>query len=132
MAELLGLRIDKYLWAVRVFKTRTLATEACDKGRVLIGDVAVKPSRGVKPGDMITVKKPPVVHTFKVLGLLSNRLSADKVKEFVQELTPDEEFQKYQQMRSGAFVIRDRGAGRPTKKDRRQMDKLTDQEDDGQ
>lgn len=125
-----NIRIDKYLWAVRVFKTRTLATEACDKGRVLIGDMNVKPSRNVKTGDIITVKKPPVVHTYKVLALLNNRLSAEKVKDYVLELTSEEELQKYQNMRTGAFVLRDKGAGRPTKKERRQLDKLTDQEDE--
>ncbi|HEX3006084.1 MAG TPA: RNA-binding S4 domain-containing protein [Bacteroidales bacterium] len=125
-----NLRIDKYLWAVRVFKTRTLATEACDKGRVSVADVNVKPSRSVKPGDIITVRKPPVVHTYKVLALLSNRLSAEKVKDYVLELTSEEELQKYQIMRAGAFVVRDKGTGRPTKKDRRQIDKLSDQEDD--
>src|SRR5512145_194807 len=125
-----NIRIDKYLWAVRIFKTRTLATEACDKGRVLIGDINVKPSRNVKTGEIITVKKPPVVHTYKVLALLNNRLSAEKVKDYVVELTTEEELQKYQIMRAGAFVVRDRGAGRPTKKERRQLDKLTDQEED--
>lgn len=125
-----NIRIDKYLWAVRVFKTRTLATEACDKGRVLIGDMNVKPSRNVKTGDIITVKKPPVVHTYKVLALLNNRLSAEKVKDYVLELTSEEELQKYQNMRTGAFVLRDKGAGRPTKKERRQLDKITDQEDE--
>lgn len=119
------IRIDKYLWAVRIFKTRTLATEACDKGRVMVGDASAKPSRNVKPGDLITVRNPPVIHTYKVLGILGNRLSAEKVKEYVQELTPEEELQKYQIMRNEAFIIRDRGAGRPTKKERRQMDKLT-------
>lgn len=125
-----NIRIDKYLWAVRVFKTRTMATEACDKGRVSIGDINVKPSRSVKLGDLITVRKPPVVHTYKVLALLNNRLSAEKVKDYVQELTPEEELNKYQIMRTGAFVLRDRGAGRPTKKERRQLDKLTDQEEE--
>ncbi len=125
-----NIRIDKYLWCIRVFKTRTLATEACDKGRVLVGENNVKPSRNVKTGDIITVRKPPVLHTYKVLGLLHNRLSADKVKEYVQELTTDEELQKYQIMRTEAFVLRDKGAGRPTKRERRQIDKLTDQEED--
>ena len=125
-----NIRIDKYLWAIRVFKTRTLATEACDKGRVLIGGQNIKPSRGIKIGDIITVRKPPVVHTYKVTGLLHNRLSAEKVKEFVQELTSEEELQKYQIMRTEAFVLRDRGTGRPTKRERRQIDKLTDSEED--
>jgi ribosome-associated heat shock protein Hsp15 len=124
------IRMDKYLWAVRIFKTRTQATEACDKGRVTVGDISVKPSRSVKSGDIITVRKPPVVHTFKVLGLLNNRLSAEKVKEYVLEITPQEELEKYHHMRNAAFVFRDRGAGRPTKKDRRQIEKLTDQEED--
>ena len=125
-----NIRMDKYLWAVRIFKTRTQATEACDKGRIIVGNIAVKPSRSVKTGDIITVKKPPVVHTFKVLDLLHNRLSAEKVKDYIQELTPDEELQKYQIMKTESFVLRDRGAGRPTKRERRQLDKLTDREEE--
>lgn len=123
--ETASVRIDKYLWAIRVFKTRTLATEACDKGRVTIENVNVKPSRTVKVGDLIMVRKPPVVHSFKVLGLLHTRLSAEKVKEFASELTTEEELQKYHLSKIGANVIRDKGAGRPTKKDRRDITKIT-------
>jgi ribosome-associated heat shock protein Hsp15 len=127
--ETTNIRIDKYLWATRIFKTRTQATEACDKGRVLIDNVNVKPSRGVKIGDIIFVRKPPVMHSYKVVGLLHTRLSADKVKEFITELTSEEELLKYQLSRMNAFVVRDRGAGRPTKRDRRQIDQLTDPEE---
>lgn len=128
--DALNIRMDKYLWAIRVFKTRTQATEACEKGRVMIGDVNVKPSRSVKTGDIITVRKPPVVHTYKVLGLLHTRLSAEKVKEYVTELTSEEELQKHQLAKNEAFISRDRGLGRPTKKERRQLDKLTVIEDE--
>lgn len=125
-----SIRMDKFLWSVRIFKTRTLATEACDKGRVLINDQTVKPSRNVKTGEIILVKKPPVVHSYRVLKLLHNRLSADKVKEYIEELTPQEEIDKHILARKSAFVVRDPGAGRPTKKERRQLDKLTDFDED--
>ena len=116
-------RIDKWLWAVRIFKTRSLATEACKKGRVLILDQAVKPSRLIRTGDLVQVKKPPVIYTFKVLDLLEKRLSASAVKEYVENLTPDEELDKLK-VKDGFFITRDRGTGRPTKKERRIIDKL--------
>jgi ribosome-associated heat shock protein Hsp15 len=116
-------RIDKWLWAVRIYKTRSLATEACKKGRVLILDQAVKPSRLIRTGDLIQVKKPPVVYTYKVLGLLGKRLSASAVKEFVENRTPEEELDKLK-VKDGFFIARDRGSGRPTKKERRIIDKL--------
>ena len=116
-------RVDKYLWAVRIYKTRSLATEMCKKGRVLMGDMPVKPSRSVDRGDLIQVKKPPVVHTVRVLEPLQKRVGAKVVHEYMEDLTPQEELDK-RKMQDDFFVKRDRGAGRPTKKERRQLDKL--------
>lgn len=118
------LRIDKWLWAVRIFKTRTIAAEECTKGRVLISGVAVKPSRIVKLGDVIIVRKPPVVHTFKVTGLIKSRVSAQLAKENMLDLTPEDELAKRELARLDINFQRDAGAGRPTKKDRRLIDKV--------
>jgi ribosome-associated heat shock protein Hsp15 len=120
------LRIDKFLWAVRIYKTRSIAAEACSKGQVTINDMTLKPSRHVNVGEIITVRKSPMVHTYEVKGLLHNRLSAEKVKEYINELTPDEEFQKVEIMRLQKNETRDRGIGRPTKRDRRDIEKLKD------
>lgn len=119
------IRMDKFLWAVRIFKTRTLAADACAKGQVTISGLTVKPSRHVAVGEVFMVRKPPMVHTYKVLGLLNNRLSAEKVKEFIEEITPDEEFHKLEMVRLQRNGIRDRGTGRPTKKERRDIDRFT-------
>lgn len=119
------IRIDKYLWAVRVYKTRTLAANACGKGQVTINGMTVKPSRLVKIGEEIIVRKPPIIHTYRVLALLENRLSAQKVKEYIEEITPSEEFLKLVINRMQKNAIRDKGSGRPTKKERRQIDRFT-------
>jgi ribosome-associated heat shock protein Hsp15 len=115
-------RIDKFLWAVRIYKTRTLAAEACDKGRVIIDGNSVKSSRHIKTGDILLISKPPVIHTFKILKVLSTRLSAELVKQYIEELTSAEEFLKAENLRLQKNPARDRGAGRPTKRDRRKMD----------
>ena len=120
------IRIDKFLWAVRIYKTRTLAAEACGKGQVTINGVSVKPSRSVKSGEEIEVRKPPIVRSYKVLGLLNNRLSAEKVKEYILELTTEEEIKKLELARMQRSGIRDRGTGRPTKKDRRDIEGFQD------
>jgi ribosome-associated heat shock protein Hsp15 len=117
------IRVDKWLWAVRLFKTRNQATEACKKGRILIREQPVKPSRILKVNDIIQVKKPPVVYSFKVTGLLAKRLSARLVKEYVEDITPEQELKKLK-VRETFFLSRDKGSGRPTKKERRTMDKL--------
>ena len=117
-------RIDKFLWSVRLFKTRTLAAEACEKHHVLVNGAEVKPSRNVKAGDTLTVKKMPMVHTYEVLGLIDKRQSAPLVKNFIADTTPPEETEKAAMARMTASAYRDRGAGRPTKKDRRDIDKL--------
>ncbi len=118
-------RIDKYLWSVRLFKTRTLAAEACERHRVLVNDMEVKPSRNIKIGDRLTVKKPPIVYTYDVIGLIDKRQSAPLVKNYITDTTPQDELEKAESSRMTAFVQRDRGAGRPTKKERRDIDKLT-------
>ena len=120
------IRIDKYLWAVRIYKTRTLATEACGKGQVSINGVSVKASRSVKVSEEIVVRKPPIVRTYKVLGLLNNRLSAEKVKDYLTELTSEEEIKKLELARLQRSGVRDRGTGRPTKKDRRDIEDFQD------
>lgn len=117
-------RIDKWLWAVRIFKTRSQASEACRKGRILINDVQVKPSRVIKEGEIVIVKKPPVTHQFKILGLLENRQSAKGIVNFVEDLTPEEEKEKLEIKKHIGFEIRDRGIGRPTKRERRLIDHL--------
>ncbi len=121
------IRIDKYLWAVRLFKTRTLATDACKKGRVVINEIHVKPSRVVLSGDIITLRRMPVTYTFKVLVPIGNRVSAKLVFQYIEDLTPEDEKSKLLVARMpGAFGVRDRGMGRPTKKERRIIDDLFD------
>jgi len=118
-------RIDKYLWAVRVFKTRSLASEAYRKGKVSVDDMPAKASRMVSTGDVIEVKKMPVVYSYKVLDPIEKRVGAKIVDNYVKNVTPEEELQKLK-MTDDFFVKRDRGMGRPTKKDRRQLDDLMD------
>lgn len=123
MGEENEVRVDKWLWAVRIFKTRSLATEACRKGKVLILDQAVKPSRLLRPGDIIRVRKLPVIYTYRVLGLSGKRLSAGAAQELVENLTPESEMDKLR-VKDSFFIVRDKGSGRPTKKDRRTIDKI--------
>ncbi|MEE4286023.1 MAG: RNA-binding S4 domain-containing protein [Mariniphaga sp.] len=124
MAE--SVRIDKWLWAVRVFKTRSQATEACKKGRVEIGDLPVKPSREVHPGDVVKVRKPPLTRSFKVLMLAEKRMSAKLATGFVEDVTPPEEFEILEMQKQMNWNSRERGAGRPTKKERRKLDDFFD------
>jgi ribosome-associated heat shock protein Hsp15 len=119
-------RIDKWLWAVRIFKTRSQAAEACKKGRIVIDGMEVKPSRVIKTGDILLVRKLPVVYTLRVKELVENRLPAARVKEFAEDLTSPEELAKLN-VKDSAFFTRDRGTGRPTKKDRRLMDDIINQ-----
>ena len=119
-----NLRIDKWLWAVRIFKTRSQASEACKKGKVLIGDIQVKPSRVIKVGEIIFVKRPPLTYQYKVLGLLGKRQSAKIVIDYVEDITPESEKEKLDIQRFTGFEIRDRGVGRPTKRERRLIEEL--------
>lgn len=118
-------RIDKWLWAVRLFKTRSQSAEACRKGRVTINGVAVKPSRAVKKGDIVYIRKPPTLFRYKVLAPVEKRQSAKIAAQYLEDITPDEENNKSMQKNIIVFAKRDRGAGRPTKRERRIIDKLS-------
>ena len=119
-------RIDKWMWAVRIFKTRTVALDACKKGRVLIDNVSVKPSRMIRVGDVVQVRKPPVTFSFKVLGLSDKRMGAKLVPQFMENVTPPEQYEILELNKISGFVDRQRGTGRPTKKERRDLDQFTD------
>lgn len=119
-------RIDKWLWAVRLYKTRSQATEACRKGHVSIGDLPVKPSRAVHVGEVVKVRKSPVVRSFKVLDLAGKRMSAKLIVDFVEDVTPLEELEILEMQKNMRWISRDRGTGRPTKKDRRELDDFFD------
>jgi len=122
-----NVRIDKWLWAVRVFKTRSMASTACRAGKVKIGDQAVKPSRDVVLGDEITVSvNPHFTRTVKVIALLSNRVGAKLVPNYTEELTSQEEYDRLKKYNTVNWERRDRGIGRPTKKSRRDIDRLKD------
>lgn len=114
-------RIDKWLWAMRVFKTRTIATDACKKGRVTMGGAAVKPSRSVKAGDVIEVRKPPITYTFRVKAVTGNRLGAKLVPEYLENITPQSQYELLEMTRISGFVDRRKGLGRPTKRDSREL-----------
>ncbi len=126
------MRVDKFLFCVRLFKTRTLASDACGKGRILVNGSTVKPSREVNPGDEVSVKVNPVFRRYKILNLLKGRVGASKVPEYLIETTPEDDLFKLKMMRdisSLSFGTRDRGTGRPTKKDRRDIDRFYDDAD---
>ena len=124
-------RIDKWLWAMRIFKTRTVATEACKKGRVLMGGVAVKPSRTIKEGDIINVRKPPVTYSFRVKALAQNRLGARLVPEYMEDITPKSELDLLDVVRISGFIDRRKGLGRPTKREGRDLAEFTESMSDG-
>ena len=119
-------RLDKYLWAVRIFKTRSDAAEAVRTNKVLVNDAYAKPSREVKCGDRITVRRQQVVYSYRVVGLVTSRQPAKNVPEYCVNVTPQEELAKLDVPRETVFVTRDRGTGRPTKKERRELDSLMD------
>jgi ribosome-associated heat shock protein Hsp15 len=124
MTDNKGVRIDKFLWSVRLYKTRSIASDECRKGRIIIKEIPVKPSRIVLPGEIITVKKPPVNYTYRVIEAIENRISAKVVSQFVEDLTPETEKAKLDVRQAAGIVYRDKGTGRPTKKERRLIDKL--------
>jgi ribosome-associated heat shock protein Hsp15 len=115
-------RIDKWLWAVRLFKTRSLATEACRSGKISVAGNTVKASREVKTGDIVEISKPPVRHRIRVLALLHNRVGAKFVAQYMEDLTPPEELEKAELLKASRQFIRPRGLGRPSKKERRDLD----------
>lgn len=120
----MDVRIDKYLWAIRAFKTRSEATEACAGGKVKLAGTNPKPSKAVKPGDIIEVRKGAVQYTYKVIEPLEKRVGAAVVSRYAENLTPESELAKLRAPVETFFLKRDRGTGRPTKKDRREMDGL--------
>lgn len=120
-------RIDKYLWAIRVFKTRSEATEACKGNRVKVNGSDVKPAREIRIGDVIEVRKAAIRYKYKVTALLGSRVGAALVPQYAENLTPQEELDKLKAPVETFFVKRDRGAGRPTKKDRRTIEHMWDE-----
>ena len=125
-----SVRIDKFLWSIRVHKTRTDATDACKGGKVTVGGAAAKPAREVKAGDVIGIRKGPVSYTYKVLAPLEKRVGAKDVATYAENLTPQAELDKLHAPKEVFFVKRDKGTGRPTKKDRRTLDALWDAMDE--
>lgn len=122
----MSVRIDKWLWSVRLFKTRSLATEACKSGKISFNGQSVKPSKEVKIGDVIEVRRDIVNMTVKVLALSEKRMGAALVENFMKDLTPKEEYDKLTIIKSSKFEYRDRGIGRPTKRDRRNLTNFKD------
>lgn len=126
MAEKEKLRIDKYLWSIRAFKTRTLASDACKAGRVKLAGSNIKPSHEVKVGEVYTVSKGPDKRVLKVTGLLESRTDAKTAINFYEDVTPEEETHAFKSVFHAPILTRDRGTGRPTKRDRREIDDLKD------
>ena len=120
-------RIDKWLWAARIFKTRTIAADACKNGRVTIGGVNVKPSRMVKTGETIDVKKSPVTYSFRILKPIEQRVGAKLIPEIYENVTAADQYELLEMTRISGFVDRQRGTGRPTKKERRSLDAFFDE-----
>ncbi|MGM9872906.1 MAG: RNA-binding S4 domain-containing protein [Muribaculaceae bacterium] len=121
-------RIDKWLWAMRIFKTRTIATEACKKGRITLGDDPnpVKPARMIHVGDIIHVRKPPVTYSFRAKALTENRLGAKLVPDYVENITPQDQYDLLDVVKISGFIDRRKGLGRPTKREGRELARFTD------
>ena len=117
-------RIDKWLWAARIFKTRSIAADAIKNGRVTIQGMNVKPSRMVKVGEVVSVRKPPVTYSFKILKTIEQRVGAKLIPEIYENVTPADQYELLEMNRISGFVNRQRGTGRPTKKDRRALDEF--------
>lgn len=123
-------RIDKWLWAARIFKTRNIAAEACKKGRVSMNGTTLKASRTVKAGDVVQVRRSPITWSFKVLQATGNRVGAKLVPEVMENVTPPEQLELLEMSKLSGFIDRARGTGRPTKKDRRDLDEYSASGDD--
>ncbi len=119
-------RIAKWLWAARIFKPRTLAATACKKGQVSLGGVALKPSRLIKVGDTVDVRKPPVTYSFRVLSAIERRVGAKLLPDILENVTTPEQYELLEMNRVSGFVNRAKGTGRPTKKERRSLDDFAD------
>ena len=120
-------RIDKWLWAVRIYKTRSIAAEACKKGHISIGERTLKPAHLVKVGDVVKVRKSPITYSFRVLKAAENRVGAKLVPELMENITPKEQYEILEMSRMSSFAGRMRGTGRPTKKERRDLDQFVDE-----
>lgn len=123
-------RIDKFLWAVRLFKTRSLASEECKKGRVLINEQQVKSSRTLKAGEVFQVKRPPITYTYKVIQVADKRMGAKLVPGFLEDITTDDQKELLELQKINVTLNRQKGLGRPTKRDRRKIEDFTDQDVD--
>ena len=121
-----AMRLDKWLWAARIFKTRSIAADACKNGRVTISGTNVKPSHTIKVGEIINVKKPPITYSFEVLQTIEKRVGAKLIPEVYKNVTDAKQYELLEMSRISGFVDRARGTGRPTKKDRRQLDAFVD------
>lgn len=119
-------RIDKWLWAARIFKTRSIAADACKNGRVTFNGMNMKPSRTIKEGDVVSVKKPPVIYSFKVLKAIEQRVGAKLLPEIYENVTDPKQYELLQMSRISGFIDRAHGTGRPTKKERRALDAFVD------
>ena len=119
-------RIDKWLWAARIFKTRSIAANACKNGRVTVNGTTVKPSRSIKCGEVVSVKKPPVTYSFKVLQCIEQRVGAKLVPQIYENVTDAKQYELLEMSRISGFVDRMRGTGRPTKKERRSLEAFID------
>ena len=117
-------RIDKWLWAVRLYKTRSMATDACKKGQITMNGATMKPSKTIKEGDVVSVRKPPITYTFRVLKAIENRVGAKLVSEMLENITPKEQYDILEMSKISGFANRMRGTGRPTKKERRDLDEF--------
>jgi len=115
-------RIDKWLWAARIFKTRTIAAAACKKGQVILGGVQLKASRMIKAGDVISVRKPPITYSFRVLQPIERRVGAKLIPEVLENVTTPDQYELLEMSKISGFVGRAKGTGRPTKKDRRSLE----------
>lgn len=119
-------RIDKWLWAARIFKTRSIAADACKNSRVTINGVNVKPSHMVKAGETVSVKKPPVIYSFRILQCIEQRVGAKLIPSIYENVTDPKQYEILEMSRISGFVDRARGTGRPTKKERRSLDAFID------
>ena len=119
-------RIDKWLWVTRIFKTRTIASDACKKGRVTIKGQNVKPSHGIRVGQVVEVRKPPVTYSFEVLGLIENRVGAKLVPNYLKNVTSRDQLELLEMVKISGFVNRQKGLGRPTKKEGRELAQFTE------
>ena len=119
-------RIDKWLWAARIFKTRSIAADACKNGRVTLNGMNMKPSRTIKEGEVVSVKKPPVTYSFKVLKAIEQRVGAKLLPEIYENVTDPKQYELLQMSRISGFIDRAHGTGRPTKKERRALDAFVD------